>query len=53
VRPGTGEAGAWEAGLGIAKSAKKIGRPLSDSGPLVRPPDEPTPTEFMMANNPR
>jgi len=23
VRPGTGEAGAWEAGLGIAKSPKK------------------------------
>jgi len=45
--------GVEEAGSGIAKSPKKRSRPLSDSGPLVRPPDEPTPTEFMMAHNPR
>ena len=31
-------------------SDKKI-RPLSDSRPPVRPPGEPTQTEFMMAND--
>jgi hypothetical protein len=34
----------------IMESARKNGR-LSDSRPPVRPPGEPTPTEFMMANN--
>jgi hypothetical protein len=44
-RAETGEAAAAGAALGIAKSAEKRYRPLSESGPLVRPPDEPTPTK--------
>jgi hypothetical protein len=50
-RTNTGEAGADGAGLGITKSADKKIRPLSDSRPPVRPPGEPTQTEFMMAND--
>jgi hypothetical protein len=37
--------------LCITKSAGKKIRPLSDSRPPVRPPGEPTQTEFMMAND--
>ena len=38
------------AGLGIAKSTDK-NRPLSEPRPRVRPPAEPTQTDFMMAND--
>jgi hypothetical protein len=51
VRPGSGEADTDGAGLGITKSANKKISLLSDSGPSVRPPDEPTQTECMMAND--
>jgi hypothetical protein len=42
----------WVAGGAelITESAEKNGL-LSDSRPSVRPPGEPTPTEFMMAND--
>jgi hypothetical protein len=46
-----GEAGGRWAELPITEWTEKKNRLLSDSRPPVRPPGEPTQTEFMMADD--